>query len=197
MSKDLYKAPEAELLDSNQLKQDEFYIVSFKKLTILYFGTAGLYGIFWFYQQWKNYKIAKNLSIWPVARALFSFFYADRLFNNINLLKEKTQPNSEHWNHRVFASIYVVLTVFSTLIGFLPMGPYTIYLNILSLFFLPFIFWTLYSAQKNVNIALSDPNGSKNNKFSLANYFWMIIGLLIWVIVILGYIAFFESLDKL
>lgn len=194
MSNDLYKAPEAELLDSNQLKQEEFYVVSKKKFAILFFITIGIYSAFWFYEHWKKNKIANNSDIWPVPRAIFNIFFTHSLFKVINDKKEKVVPDSKPWNHSLIATLYVVLSVLSNFIDFIPIASNTVLVDFMFFILIPIFYWLLWDAQRMANIAQSDPKGNSNSSFSFWNYFWIVLGTLFWLLVLVGLLDSFGFL---
>ncbi|MGH1487202.1 MAG: hypothetical protein ACRBCI_13395 [Cellvibrionaceae bacterium] len=186
MDDNIYKAPEANLVSSNDEANAQFYIVSIKKFTILFFATVGMYPIYWFYKNWKLQKERHDLSIWPVARGIFSIFYAHTLFNKIDSVLQQKQKVFE-WSAGAVATSYVVLTVVSTLMSQLASkeigSPYT---DILSIAALPVLYVILLKAQKAINLSQNDPEGEANNQLTGANIVWIFIGLLLWALIILG-----------
>ncbi|MDI9862642.1 hypothetical protein [Flectobacillus roseus] len=62
---------------------DEQKIISLNKFIFLSIISFGAYEIWWIYKAWKFYQQKENLDIMPAARALFSIFFLNRLFNKI------------------------------------------------------------------------------------------------------------------
>ncbi|BDZ73038.1 hypothetical protein GCM10025856_07570 [Methylophaga marina] len=61
--------------DSNPAAGDQAYFsVSTTKLKWLYLATFGLYGIYWFYKNWKLQQPYIDDKIMPVMRGIFSIF---------------------------------------------------------------------------------------------------------------------------
>ena len=58
--------------------------------------------------------------------------------------------------------------------------------DLIILITLPVIGWTLYKAQISANIACHDAAGAGNNRLSPANYAWIVLGVIFWVLVGLG-----------
>ena len=110
----VYKPPEANLIRENSFAEDDsvFYVVAPKKFFLLYIGTLGLYGLYWFYKNWSQYKAYENLSLWPVPRAIFSIFFTHSLFRYINeeLMNKKVNTT---WNHATAATMFVIVTIIS------------------------------------------------------------------------------------
>lgn len=57
--------------DENAL---EYFPVSEGKLITLYIISFGLYGVYWFYMNWKLQQAKMDKKIFPVMRAIFSIF---------------------------------------------------------------------------------------------------------------------------
>ena len=65
-----------------------FYVVSKRKLTILFVATFGLYGVYWQYKLWSRFKHAapsdsEDAGMWPVMRAIFGVFFIHPLFGQV------------------------------------------------------------------------------------------------------------------
>lgn len=169
-----------------------FYVVSRRKLAILYLATLGIYGLYWFYQNWARYnrhcpdaKQAGN-GIWPIPRAIFSVFFTHDLFAKIHH-HGRGSPFVAGWDHRPQATILVVLTLVSNGLNRLSMkevgSPYT---DILSLVLLLPLLNSLMQVQEMINASCRDPEGKTNAALGAANYAWIIGGALFWVLVIIG-----------
>lgn len=75
MNDNPYKAPESDLELAVAGTEKQFYVVSIRKFTILFFMTLGLYTIYWFYSHWNEYKLYSGKKIWPAPRSIFSIFF--------------------------------------------------------------------------------------------------------------------------
>ncbi len=60
-----------------------FYPVSLVKLTTMYLLSGGLYGAYWFYKNFKNYKAASGAAMMPLARAIFYPIWFFALFKRV------------------------------------------------------------------------------------------------------------------
>jgi hypothetical protein len=186
MNNDPYTPPAAELEDETSTAPD-FYIASPTKFTILYFATLGLYSIYWFYAHWASYRRSSGHRVWPIARAIFNIFFTHSLFKKIQT-KLTEQKFAFGWNPGSLATAYVFLTIVSHILDKLgTKGIGTPYTDTIPFLLMPVIYFTLLIPQKAANTASGDPNGETNGTFTWANYVWIIIGVLLWLIVVLSY----------
>lgn len=186
MSHDVYATPEAPLLTDKSLPAHDLYVVSTAKFTVLFIVTMGLYGVYWFYKNFRQQKDRHNLKIWPVPRGIFSIFFAHSLFRTVDE-KLKAGGMEFSWNPGSLATLFVVSSILSNIASNLAnrdMGaPYT---DLLGIALTIVVYFCLYTAQKAINLSQGDVNGSTNNRYTLANYFWIVFGILIWVFAVIG-----------
>ena len=195
MENNPYTPPTARL-DESTSKSQEFYVVSIPKFSILFFSTLGIYGIYWFYANWKQYKQVSGESIWPAPRALFNIFFTHSLFTKIQDSLDK-EGITFAWNPSITATIYVILAILSNILDRLSINEVgTPYTDTLSLLALPAIYYTLLIPQKAVNIGANDPGGSINSSYSAANYLWIGAGALLWLLTIVGFLAIFGIISE-
>lgn len=191
MSENPYTAPESDLEVVENEDNTQFYVVSIKKFTILFFITIGLYTIYWFYKNWKGYKESSGKSIWPVPRAIFNIFFVKSLFEEVQKqLKEAAKEFS--WKPADLANLYIVFTVIGYVLdrlSFKEIGsPYT---DLLSILMLPVVYMTLVKAQRAINLCQNDPEGESNSTYSVGNYIWILFGTIFWLLSIYGYLIIF------
>ena len=87
MDQTIYDAPKAKLDDANNDETNyEFYVVGITKFIVLFLATFGIYSVYWFYRNWKLYKIHNNEDIYPVARAIFSIFFVQKVISLVKFL---------------------------------------------------------------------------------------------------------------
>lgn len=165
-----------------------FYVVSRKKLAILFIATAGLYGIYWFYKNWRNYKFhpSGDRSIWPVPRAIFSIFFTHALFREIKA-NGHDKPVLAEWNNESHATKLVLTMIVSSVLDRLSYrsigSPYTDFASLVIL--APWL-TQLLSAQHMINAGCGDPDGASNSRLTNANYVWIVLGVIFWILVIVG-----------
>jgi hypothetical protein len=169
-----------------------FYVVSTRKLAILFLATGGLFAIYWFYKNWDRYKDAcpqaskPGSTIWPVPRALLAVFYVHALYRKIKA-HGQDKPAVAGWKNNLDATVLVLLLVVSSFLDRAAQhslgSPYTDWLSLASVVPLLFLF---VKAQKMVNLSCNDPDGAGNSGFCKANYAWIICGALFWMFAMIG-----------
>jgi len=60
--------------DNNKI---EIELINVPKFILLHVLSGGLYGLWWIYKSWKFFKVKEASDIWPIPRAIFSFFFWD------------------------------------------------------------------------------------------------------------------------
>lgn len=164
-----------------------FYVVGKKKFIVLYLATLGLYGFYWFYKQWSCYKDGSGYEseehkIWPIARALFPMFFTHSLFREVKRFNQAVAALDE-WESRAHATFLVIVITVSNVVDRLAGksigSPYT---DLLSLALLAPLLFFYYKAQAMINISCGDPEGAANRNFTAANYAWIVVGGLCWLL---------------
>ena len=167
-----------------------FYVVSRRKLAVLYILTLGGYGVYWFYQNWARYNrnspdaASAGRSVWALPRAVFSVFFIHDLFARIKAygsLKNEVGI----WESKPHATILVGLLLLSNVldravnkdIG----APYT---DVLALLVLLPLAQQFALAQEMINISCGDRHGETNSKFSGANFAWILVGSAAWLLIL-------------
>lgn len=169
----------------------KFFVVSRRKLMVLYLATVGMYSIYWFYKQWEAYKEGSDFDsaagkIWPVMRALFPYFF---LFSLLRRLKEEGHEHQEmvQWKSAPTAAALTAMLVISKILdraSYRSIGsPVTDILSLLIL--LPLLAYFL-SLQDKINLVCNDPEGEGNARFTAANYGWIALGAVFWLLIFIG-----------
>ncbi|MFS1524049.1 hypothetical protein ACL7TT_08035 [Microbulbifer sp. 2304DJ12-6] len=185
MDTNIYNAPEADL-GKDSTGEAEFYVVSKTKFLILYFGTCGIYSIYWFYRHWKEYKLTSGEKMLPVLRAIFSIFFTYPLFTTIQSRIEEAKL-SYQWHPILMAVTYIVVALASYISdGLSVLTSEVSIFDFISLALMPIMALPLFSAQKAANLACGDRLGESNAKFTLLNFLWLLFGAVIWGMVFLG-----------
>lgn len=174
----------------SKIDRCELYVVSPKKFTILFLCTLGLYGVYWSYKNWSLYKSSSNENVWPVARALFDIFFIHSLCNKILPTTEPVSDSKERANIEWYATKYVILAIFGRVCDQLSnkdIGmPYSYFVSTL---LLPLTFQALYAIQLKINQHMGDESGCSNETLTWANYAWIVVGVLLWLLVLIGSVA--------
>ncbi len=185
MNINVYQTPESEV-EQKERADLEFYVVAPKKFLLLFFFTLGIYRLYWFYKNWSFHKKVTGKRLWPVMRAIFSIFFTHSLFALFDQKSKEFVPDYK-WSASGVATIYVLFTVIESIcdrLSWRSMGePIT---DIIGVLVLPVIGWSLYKAQISANTACGDPAGERNSQLSLANYCWIGLGTLFWILFAIG-----------
>ena len=178
----IYRTPEAEL--GIEPSASEFYVVSKLKFAVLYVATLGLYEVYWFYRHWKLYRIYHGESLWPVPRAIFSIIFAWPLFRRFER-RNAAGDDPVRWSPGVYAGLYILFYLLGNFAEIAaPEDDATgIFVAVLAMLFALLL---LQRVQGIVNRAVGDPAASANRRFSAANIAWILVGLLFWLLTLLG-----------
>jgi hypothetical protein len=179
-------ADEGVILQPHPAAAPRFFVVSTPKFWIMYVGTFGLYGLYWMYKHWANLKRASNGDEWPLARAIFQIFFYHSLAREIDLTLRRGQIDYR-WNPDALASTIVLFSIGSYLLGRMgqswDMEPYASLLVFASI---PGLAYFLQKIQRAANVACNDPDGLGNTQCTAVNFFWLALGALFWLLVIIG-----------
>lgn len=191
MSDEIYKTPQSDLLPENRGSKKKFYVVSKLKFSALFIATLGLYTIYWFYINWRNYRDVAGVKIMPAPRSLFYIFFTHSLFNKVEE-DLKTKAIEYNWWPKTLATLFVILSIASNVfdrLSFREIGsPLT---DVLSLAILPISLLIMLKVQKAINLSQDDPEGTSNSKFTTYNYLWVILGLIFWALLVIGMLDLF------
>lgn len=173
-------------LEASSNPEPAFYVVGIRKFSILFISTLGFYTLYWFYANWKAYKKKHDEDLWPVPRAIFSIFYVHSLFSKVQEKLERQSIKYE-WSHSSLATCYVVIAIACNAMDRLSMKEiWSPTSDILSLALLFPLYYIVLLAQKAVNHAEGDTEGSSNHTLTWANYLWVVPGTILWIFAILG-----------
>ena len=177
--------------DENTL---EYFPVSEGKLITLYIMSFGLYGVYWFYMNWKLQQPKMDKKIFPVMRAIFSIFFTHSLFKRIDRSAEHLEKKHK-FNANLMATLFVAAVVVGNLLdrvsvntGILEtLSDNTMIISSLVIFLLSA--YPLTAVQATVNRINNDLLGYLNHKYSVWNYLLIATGSILWLMVILGLLA--------
>jgi hypothetical protein len=165
-----------------------FYVVSKRKLAILFLSTFTAYAFYWFYKNWSRYKGKHpeasrfGSTISPAPRAAFSMFFTHALFRKVKAYG-LAQPAVARWRSNLHATILIALMLLANFIDVLitgRAGDVASFASIVVLV-LPFL-----KAQEMINLSCDDPEGKGNDRLTKANWAWIIVGAVGWLLVIVG-----------
>ncbi len=172
----------------------EYFPVSEGKLMTLYILSFGLYGVYWFYKNWKLQQPMMDKKIFPLMRAIFSIFFTHSLFHRIDRSAEHLE-NKHRFNANVLATFFVAAVLVGNLLDRVPMGASMMEilssntLIIVSLGIFLISVYPLVTVQATINRLNDDMLGYLNHKYSIWNYLLIVTGAALWILVILGLLA--------
>lgn len=187
MSDNPYAPPAAAVADiADSGQAPPFYVVGATKFAVLYLATLGTYALYWFYRNWRLYRDASGEDVWPVARAIFSVFFIHALFRRV---QQRLEAGGHHvdWNPEALATWLVVLLVASNVMDRISSRLETVgVLDLLSLLLLLPLTLVFLKAQAAINLACGDAAGDSNRRLGGANFIWIAIGSVLWVLILMG-----------
>ena len=193
------KQPALQSTDTEK-KDIQFFPVSEGKLITLYILSLGLYGVYWFYKNWKLQQPLMDKKIYPVWRAIFSIFFTHALFRRIN--EQATDLKKKHqFNANTLATFFVATIIVSHIMDRLSThsttfeGMISSTVIITSLVLLCLSVYPMVKVQATVNRINGDMLGYLNHKYSLGNYALIVFGVLLWLMIAVG--IFSESMGLL
>lgn len=186
MTDNVYAAPLSNLDEPTAAGTgSRFYVVSTRKLLVLYFITLGLYHLYWNYKNWALHKEATGDDVWPVPRAIFSIFFTHSLFHEV--AEHNVTPERAQWNADSKATMMVLLVIAGNILERMASkglgSPMT---DIASIAFLVPTGLLLKKVQSEINARCGDPSGGSNASFSGANIAWCVAGAVYWTLALLG-----------
>lgn len=198
MQDNIYAAPAAAIADVRPAEgaraATPFFVVAPWKFVLMYVATVGLYRYYWSYMQWARFRRATGTPMWPVARSIFAIFYMHELNTEADHRAQK--HGGLHWSPGNATAVYVVASIAGFVLD--RMGAHDVgppWLALAGLGMLAPATWALWRTQSAVNVACGDPRGTANNRLSWANWVWLAIGLLVWLLLILGTVAILLGVD--
>jgi len=168
-----------------------FFPVSEGKLMNMYILSFGLYGVFWFYKNWKLQQKLMSKKIYPMWRAIFSIFFTHSLFKRID--EQASHLERQHkFNASSLATFFVFAIVLSNVLDRLAMNTALLdsisdsTIVILSLVLFLSSTYPLIKVQATVNRINNDMLGYLNYKYSVVNYALMAVGTVLWLLIAFG-----------
>ena len=180
--------------DANDQNTLEYFPVSEGKLITLYIMSFGLYGVYWFYMNWKLQQAKMDKKIFPLMRAIFSIFFTHSLFKRIDRSAEHLEKK-HRFNANLMATLFVAAVIISNLLdrvsvntGILEtLSDNTVIISSLIVFLLST--YPLTAVQATVNRINNDILGYLNHKYSVWNYLLIAAGSILWLMLLLGLLA--------
>jgi hypothetical protein len=164
-----------------------FPVTSMGKFTFMYFATAGYYSYYWFYRCWIAVQAGTGKPNFSVGRAAFAVLFVHELFAQVRVV-ERQRGGDYPWFPARLAWIFIGAAIAQFVLLYwaleLQMGCWV--RLAISVLVLAVQFYSLYQVQLVINRMEGDPFGKQNQRLSLQNHIWIILGFYIWF-------AFFRS----
>jgi hypothetical protein len=185
VEENFYRAPAAVVADQ-EVRVHKFYVVSPLKFWVLMFVTLSLYRLYWTYKNWALYKASTGTPMWPIMRAVFPIFFIHSLYAEVDAQLEREQIRYD-WAWRTWAAVFilgsVVENIASRLEGKMLSPEVSFWLQMLGMVV---AIWTAYLGQRAINVAVADPRGESNSRFTVGNWIWIVLGTLFWLLILIG-----------
>ncbi len=184
-----YAAPSSEVVMEAPPVRRRFYVVAPVKFFVLFFATLGAYQLYWHYQNWATLKRARRSDEWPVMRSIFSIFFTHLLFREIDQ-ELRINHIRYSWKGELYATIIVLVIIGERILSrFSGSSEEFSIWDAVSMLSVPVLGYFLFQAQKAANHACSDPEGRSNANYTIANIFWIVLGGLFYLVLLLGLLA--------
>ena len=179
--KQMYRPPAADDAPLPSLVQDApFYVVSRTKFLVLFFATFGAYQMYWFFANWRRYRDRMSARLLPFWRAVFSPLFTHKLFG---IVAQHGAPPAPRFAAAEMATLYVVFVVGSWVLDRWGGG---LLIDVVSTALGLCTAYPLLAAQDAANAASGDPSGSSNARMSPLNYVFIVLGVVLWPLLVLG-----------
>lgn len=186
--RNLYAPPASDVtqVDGPRDRSNEFFVISPGKFWLLFIATFSLYQLYWFYMHWARYRRAHPVTVWPLARAIFSLFFAHALANRI-AQSLRASGRTFAWKPAFAATVYVLAQLISNLIDRIPLPGWSDSSKelVLVLMIVP-TGLAMAQIQAAANVACGDPRGESNRRLTPANYAWLAVCVLLWALIGFG-----------
>jgi hypothetical protein len=153
-----------------------FFAVSTVKLAVMSTFTLGFYQLYWSYRQWSAVRRRTQEGLYPVARAVFAVFFCYGLFRRVRQFRSDLPSSGLAAGPLAIA--WIVLTLLYNLPFPLGLLGYASFLPLLP----------VQSAINAINRDVA-PAHDPNARFSGWNWTAMIVGVLFYVLLLIGLVS--------
>jgi hypothetical protein len=190
-----YAAPTADLDTrpalASALDTQAWFAVGTRKLFVMSLLTFGLYTIHWFERQYRFQKRVRGESTLPLARGIFSIWYANDLFRRVEGAAERGGVG-HGWTAGGMAGIFIASAVTNRILdrvsNKLTTGAFSSALALASIALLFGLAYPLVRVQGTVNEVLDQttPDRERNETFTAWNWLLMLVGGALIVMAVIG-----------
>jgi len=171
-----------------------WFPVGTKKLVLLTFASFGLYAVYWFERQYRFQAQHNGEKIYPLARGLFSLFFARDLFRRVSMAS--AIPTS--WSADGQSSLYIASLILGRIIdrgtANLEAGTLNGMTTILSIVLLYGMAHPIAHVQGTINTLLAEahPGTDPNERLTGWNYLLLACGVPALLLAVFGSFAAVE-----
>ncbi|GDX82051.1 hypothetical protein LBMAG42_38620 [Deltaproteobacteria bacterium] len=172
-----YAAPIGDFRPAPSGAAPTWFSVTPLKLVLMSLATFNLYLIYWHYKQWALLKAWRGDDIMPWARALFSIFFVNRLFDEVKMAGGSRGASLPAG---VLAAGYILVLIVDRVAARVDLGVFGLVGLAAGFIVVP--------VQKEINAQLveADPGADMNGRFGVANIIGMCIGFPILALAFVG-----------
>jgi hypothetical protein len=200
MTDSVYAPPKSDLSSPVADSSEAFYVVSLMKMMVLFLATMGMYQLYWHYKNWRLHQQMSashggpDGDVWPVPRAIFAMFFIHSLLGKVKQ-HAIAQQRPGDLNTTLIATLIVVLMLFGYLGLFVTDPKVVLLFSVVSMCLVVASMFLYRKAQRFINESCGDPTGASNAEFTTANYIWIVIGILIWIMQVVGLVMIASTVE--
>jgi hypothetical protein len=155
-----------------------FYVVSKRKLAILFIATSGAYTVYWLYRNWHRYRLATATKVMPIIRALMGVWFVYSLFRKVDR-RIYAMGHRYRWYPRCLALAFILFSALQSSQVWL----IDLRLSLAILIALMALQVScLMRMQEAVNYLADDVSARQNSTLTSMNWFWIVLGLCWWAL---------------
>ncbi len=151
-----------------------YFPVSAQKLVVMSVASFGIYGIYWFYQQWAVERAHTGEDLSPFWRTVFAPVWIYALLLRVRAGAQATDV-SPRWSATTTAAAYIALN----LVWLLPL-PYALVGVLAAIPLIP-----VQGTINGLNAGIA-PDAPRNDTYTGRNVVLIVVGILLYVLVIVG-----------
>ena len=183
MEQNPFAAPKAEIdvRLAGAVSDGPWFAVGTRKLLVMSVLTFGLYTIHWFERHYRFQKAARREDTMPLARGLFSIFFAKDLFWRVEVAAQEAQVR-HGWAANSMAAMFVVCVLANRIVdrvsGKIDVGTTSAILTLASTALLCGLAYPLVRVQGTLNEVMdrNNPSRDRNETFTPWNWLLMLVG---------------------
>ncbi|SED51006.1 hypothetical protein SAMN04490194_0597 [Pseudomonas migulae] len=175
MHSDPYAPPTADCSVGDDLLS-AFFVISKRKLAILFIATSGFYVLYWLYRNWHRYRSATATKVIPLIRALMGVWFVYSLFRTVDR-RIFAMGHRYKWYPRFLALAFILFSALQSARVWL-LDLHLGFAMLIALLALQVS--CLMRMQEAVNHLADDISARQNSTLTPMNWLWIVLGLCWW-----------------